>query len=89
MIHSTIASYYSQKIKETVGSFSNGKYFDTVYYNPVKPRLVPWRVWFWILKRYFTHKVMWMEKIKGDKGQTVTFARYSPLRRTNAWDYEI
>lgn len=78
-MHNTIASYYSQKIKETVESFSDGKYFDTIYYDPVKPRWLPWRVWFCLLKRYFTQKTMWMERIKGDKGQTVTFAHY-PLK---------
>ena len=82
-MHSTMASYYSQKVKEMVGSRSDGKYFDTIYYDPVKPRWLPWRVWFWVLKRYFTNKTMWMEKIKKEKGQTLLFAQYSPMERTD------
>ena len=83
MIQAIVASYWSQKIKEQVESFCDGKHYDTVYYNPVKPKCVPWKVWFWVLKRYFTHKTVWMENIKGKSKQTATFARYSPMRRTD------
>jgi len=82
-ISSEIASYWSQKLKEEVDAFTAGKYFDTIYYEPVKPRWIPWRIWFWMLKRYFTHRVIWMEEIKSDKGRTTAFTCYMPLERTD------